>query len=397
MPPVYIDRPRSSRDARFAIPVAPRVLFVSKPIAPPWHDGSKNLVRDVASHLTRALPTVMTTPGAPSIGERVTQEPIYVDAGRFSPGLLSNARVLRRLTMGDPLDLWHFVFAPNPASSTAAQIAKRVRRAAGWDGKVVQTVASAPRDFATIRRWLFGDVVVVLSEWTRGRLIGSGVRGNQLRVIPPCAAAPDPPDDARIASVRAAFNLSGPVVLYPGDLEVSRGAETVADAVPRILKAVPDATIVFACRPKTKDAAAAQSALMRTLSAARVDARTRHVGEIDDMPALLAASSVVAFPVDDLYGKVDIPLVLLEAMSLGIPVIPCKNGPLEALAPLRMVAPGDSDGLADEVLRLLLSKDAAAEAAERGRALYHEKFRPSVVAAAYDELYEDVLNVASPK
>jgi glycosyltransferase involved in cell wall biosynthesis len=377
--------------------VAPRVLFVSKPIAPPWHDGSKNLVRDVAAHLTRALPTVMTTPGAPRIGERVTQEAIYTDPGRFSPALLSNARVLRRLTLGDPLDLWHFVFAPNPASSSAAQVAKRVRRAMGWDGPIVQTVASAPRSFASIRRWLFGDVVVVLSEWTRGRLIGSGVRGSQLRVIPPCAAAPDPPDDARVARVRTEFDLTGPVVLYPGDLEVSRGAETVAEAVPRILKAIPEATVVFACRPKTKGAAAAKDALVRSLAAARVEARTRHVGEIDDMPALLAASSVVAFPVDDLYGKVDIPLVLLEAMSLGVPVIPCKDGPLEALAPLRMVSPGDSDALADEVLRLLLSKDAAAEAGAQGRALYHEKFRPSVVAAAYDELYEDVLNVPSSK
>jgi hypothetical protein len=228
--------------------VAPRVLFVSKPIAPPWHDGSKNLVRDVAANLTRAIPTVMTTPGAPSIGGRVTHEAVYTDAGRFSPALPSNARVLRRLTLGDPLDLWHFVFAPNPASSTAAQVAKRVRRAAGWDGPVVQTVASAPRSFATIRRWLFGDVVVVLSEWTRGRLIGSGVRGAQLRVIPPCAAAPERPDDARIAATRAKYDLTGPVVLYPGDLEVSRGAETVADAIPRILKAVPEATIVFADR-----------------------------------------------------------------------------------------------------------------------------------------------------
>ncbi len=378
--------------------MAHRVLFVSKPIAPPWHDGSKNLVRDVAANLTRAEPTVMTTPGAPRIGPRVNSEAIYTDPGRFSPALLSNARVLRRLALGDPHDLWHFVFAPNPASSTAAMIAKRVRAAAGWDGPVIQTVASAPRSFDGIGRWLFGDVVVVLSEWTRGRLIGSGVRGKAIRVIPPCAAAPDPPDDARIAATRARYDLgAGPVILYPGDLEVSRGAETVAGAIPRVLKAVPEATIVFACRPKTRGAAAAKDELLGALAAARVDSRTRLVGEIDDMPALLAASSVIAFPVDDLYGKVDVPLVLLEAMSLGIPLVACKDGPLETLAPLRMVPPGDADALADELLRVVLSKSAARDAGDQGRALYHEKFRPFVVAAAYDDLYEDVLNVRSSR
>ncbi len=381
----------------FRLPVAARVLFVSKPIAPPWHDGSKNLVRDVAANLTRAVPTVMTTLGAPSIGPRVQHEAVYADAGNFAPALMSNTRVLRRLALGDPHDLWHFVFAPNPVSSTAALLARRVRAAAGWEGPVVQTVASAPRRFETIRRWLFGDVVVVLSEWTRGRLIGSGVRGAQLRVIPPCAAAPAPPDAARVLAVRARYDLRGPVVLYPGDLEVSRGAETVVLAAPRILKAAPEATLVFACRPKTRGAAAAAEALARELARHRVTACARVVGEIDDMPALLAASSVVAFPVDDLYGKVDVPLVLLEAMSLGVPIIGCKDGPLEALAPLPLVAPGDADGLAVEVLRLLLSDSAALEAADAGRAQYAEKYRPSVVAAAYDELYDDVLRERSRK
>ena len=76
---------------------APNVLFVSKPIVPPWHDGSKNLVRDVASHLTRARATVLTTRGGTPLGERVTLDPIYSDGGAFAPSVLANARVFRRL------------------------------------------------------------------------------------------------------------------------------------------------------------------------------------------------------------------------------------------------------------------------------------------------------------
>ncbi|MDH4281277.1 MAG: hypothetical protein OEV36_01370 [Myxococcales bacterium] len=36
-----------------------QVLYVSKPVAPPWNDSSKNLVRDVAGHLRRHRPIVM--------------------------------------------------------------------------------------------------------------------------------------------------------------------------------------------------------------------------------------------------------------------------------------------------------------------------------------------------
>jgi phosphatidylinositol alpha-1,6-mannosyltransferase len=159
------------------------------------------------------------------------------------------------------------------------------------------------------------------------------------------------------------------------------------------VRAVPEATFVFACRPKTRGAVRARAELEAELGRERLADRARHVGEIDDMPALLAASSVVAFPVDDLYGKVDVPMVLVEALALGVPVIACSGGPLETVTSARLVEPADPDALADAVLRLLLSASAAREASAKGKALYQRKFSPAVVAAAYDELYEDVLNV----
>jgi phosphatidylinositol alpha-1,6-mannosyltransferase len=364
----------------------PRVLFVSKPIVPPWHDGSKNLVRDLARAYVRARPTVMTTPDAPPVGDRVTCEPVYRDAGRFTPAALANARVLGRLLRGDPHDAWHFVFAPNVASSAAAMVAIRARRAAGWRGKVVQTVASAPSRFEGAGRLLFGDVVVVLSEWTRGRLLAGGARGGALRVIPPCAVAPEAPSPERLRLVREVHRLGdGPIVVYPGDYERSRGAATVAAAVPALLRAVPQANVVFACRAKSPASAKARAVVERATSA--FGESVRHVGEVDDMHALLAAARVVAFPVDDLYGKVDVPLVLLEAMALGVPLVLVRGGPLEAIASARFVEPGDDDALADEIASLLRSDGACRAEGEAGRKLYRARFAPEVVAPQYEALY----------
>ncbi len=366
----------------------PRVLFVSKPIVPPWNDGSKNLVRDVASHVKRARPTVLTLPGAAPIGERVTHEAVYREAGGFSPALVSNARVLQRLVTGDPLDIWHFVFAPNPASSSMARVAITSRRLRGWRGAVVQTVASAPRRFELARALLFGDVVVTLSEWTRARLLGAGVPGRKLRVIPPCAAAPRAVSDEERARVRRELDLGdGPVVLYPGDYEVSQGAETVARAAPEILRAVPEATIVFACRPKTPRAAAARAEIEQDLKS--LGPRVRHVGELAELAPLLSLASVVVFPVDDLYGKVDLPLVLLEALAVGIPLVVARGGPLESITSARLTEPGDEAELAREALRFLRG-EGTREAVQAGKTLYQERFRPEVVAARHDELYAEL-------
>ncbi|MEO6419524.1 MAG: glycosyltransferase family 4 protein [Polyangiaceae bacterium] len=363
-----------------------RVLFISKPIAPPWHDGSKNLVRDVTAHLTRAEPTVLTTPGAPPIGPRVKMEPIYRDSGGFAPGLLANARVMERLLKGDPHDIWNFFFAPNMASSTAARLAKATRRAMGWKGMVVQTVASAPREFRGVSSLIFGNRVVALSEWTRASLVGAGLSSKDISVIPPCAAAPREvlPEDR--ALLRKELDLgAGPLVVYPGDYETSHGAETVARAIPLVLRAVPEARFVFACRPKTKEAESARQEIVELVGKDAI--YTRHVGELKDITALLAEAKVIAFPVDDLYGKVDLPLVLLEALALKTPLVLARGGPLEAISSAHFVEPSDHAALASKVIALLQGTGVR-DMIDAGRALYDTKFSPKVVAAAYDDLYD---------
>jgi len=371
----------------------PRVLFVSKPVAPPWHDGSKNLVRDVAAHLERAVPTVMTTDtfaGASTLPDRVRLEAVYKTSGGFSPAMLANARVLARLLRGDPLDVWHFVFAPNPASSGAAFVAKNARRLLGFRGPVVQTIASAPRSFEGVSRLVFGDHVVALSEHTRGRLVAAGVSGVPLHVIPPCAAAPARPRDEDVAALKARHELRGKVVLYPGDIEHSRGAWNAVAALPALLRVQKDVTLVLACRKKTPRAEQAEHDVLSEVARLGLRAHVRCLGEVTSMPTLLAASDVVAFPVDDLYGKVDVPLVLIEALALGVPLVVAEDGPLEALTPAAKAVPlGDDDALAF-ALSEALSDDARRAARAEGESLYHARFSPAVVARAHDDLYAEI-------
>jgi phosphatidylinositol alpha-1,6-mannosyltransferase len=346
--------------------------------------------------LERARATVLVTPGAPTIGARVAQDPIYRSPGRFAPGLAANGRVMARLVLGDAQDVWHFMFAPNPSSSSAARVAVGVRRALGWRGRVVQTIASAPRSFHQVARLMFGDVIVALSEWTRARLIGEGVSADRIRVISPCAVRPAVPPPSAIAQARARYRLGdAPIILYPGDYEVSTGAATFARAIRELKVVAADAHFVFACREKTTHAAAARERLVRELAAAGVEDRVRHVGEIQDLPALMAASRVIAFPVDDLYGKVDVPLVLLEAMALGVPLVLARGGPLEALPHARFVEAEDGAALAAALRDVLAGGPSVEDSVRRGKELYEEQFTPQVVARCYDELYEEMFTERS--
>jgi phosphatidylinositol alpha-1,6-mannosyltransferase len=79
----------------------PHILFVSKPVAPPWNDSSKNLVRDVASHLSRHAATVMTHAGDEHGLPGVASDAVYATrTADYAPALADNARVLARLLIG---------------------------------------------------------------------------------------------------------------------------------------------------------------------------------------------------------------------------------------------------------------------------------------------------------
>ncbi len=168
--------------------VTHRVLFVSKPIVPPYHDGTKCLVRDVATHVTRVAPVVMSAPGVAPLrradGAEVEMEAAYRGAGSFAPAFADNLRAATWLAARSRAAVWHFVFAPNPRSSGAGRMLKRLRRV-----PVVQTVASPPREFRAIETLLFGDVVVAQSHWTKKNIENAaeaeGVTAPRVEVIPP--------------------------------------------------------------------------------------------------------------------------------------------------------------------------------------------------------------------
>lgn len=365
----------------------PRVLFVSKPIAPPFHDGSKCLVRDLVTHLSQVQPIVMTTKEAPPLGDAVLHERIYPTAGSFAPALVDNARVFRHLLVGPRPDLWHFVFAPNPASSTAATIARSLRRV-----PTVQTIASAPRSFEKVNRLLFGDRIVALSEHTTRRLIANGAPAERIVVIPPTVPRIDPPSPRAIEEARSRIGISDdrPLVVYAGDIEMSKGARLVAEAAPEVLSQT-DTTIVYACRKKTPRAELAEAELRSRLS--EYGDRIRFVGEVPSLVDLVAGASVMLFPVDDLYGKVDLPIAVLEAMALGIPVVALEEGPLGELSGIVHVD-AHPDELARQCITLLRDQNRARERAEEAREVIEARHRPERAAAAYEAVYDELSKAA---
>lgn len=372
--------------------VTRRVLFVSKPIVPPYHDGTKCLVRDISLRLRRVQPVVMSTAEMPALPVASdardsippTLVPVYRSSGKFAPGLTSNLRAALWLCLRSREDLWHFVFAPNPRTSKVARALRRVRSV-----PVLQTIASPPREFERIDSLLFGDVVVAQSEWTKAQVLRHAKRPWRIEVIPPpVGPIEERTEQARHLARREIDVPAGvPLFVYPGDIELGNGATRVRAAVAEIVRAVPDAIVVFAYRKKTARAEEAAEALARDLPAASV----RFNDRITDVLALIAESRAVLFPVDDLWGKVDLPIVLLEAMSLGVPIVAADRGPVAELDGVARVAPDDPEAIAQQARELHRSDEFRSTLVEAARRHVRERHAASVVARRYEQLYLDLL------
>ena len=369
----------------------PEVLLVSKPIAPPWHDSSKNLVRDLARHMRRYTPVVMSRPHALVDLPRARIEPIYAEESAspsFSPALLDNVKVLKRLALGQKTALWHFFFAPNPRTSNVARWTGRLRSA-----RSVQTVCSAPAAHVDIESVLFAQRVVVLSEHTRQRFLKAGVSAERVVLIRPAIAPLTPVSVERAKQLRRELGLSidRPLVVYAGDLEFGRGADLALEAHHDLPSSL-DAELVLACREKTQRAQSRARELRERAAQLGIAERVRFMGETPRIHDLLASADLVTMPTETLYAKMDLPLVLLEAMALQRCVLVGTGTPAEELAAEGGALKVETrrEAVSELTRRLLEDATLRAELGARARQTVVQSYSPEQMAASYETLYDQL-------
>jgi len=377
-----------SAQSQSAASSRPQVLLVSKPVAPPWNDSGKNLARDLARHGRRFAYRVLTVPGFEPEGADVIAEPIYRDEGRHAPALSANLRVMSRLMQREEAAVRHFLFSPNPRTSWAARLTGLFRRVPS-----VLTVVSFPRRDRGLASVCFGRRVVTLSEHSRRRLAAAGVSESRLRTIPPGVDLPSlpGPEERRRAPDRRGLDTA-PIVLFAGDYEFSSGAHTLASAIPTVL-AQGAATFVLACRPKTEAAAYEEAHVRERLSGSAARERVHFEGQVDDILDLVAASALCVMPSESVYAKSDLPLVLLEALARGVPLVVADVDPLREVIKGDnglLVRPRDPDALGRAIVALLGDTDRLGRMAQAARQSAEQHFDVRRMCREYEDVYAEV-------
>lgn len=363
-----------------------RVLLVSRSLTPPWDEASKNFARTLALNSTMSSIAVLNDGESAEFPPTVEQIPLY---SRPRLDWRQRARLLGLRRRRDDFDVIHYLFTP-----TVVNAALFRNLLGGGTARSVQTIASLNgREYtpAQARRIVFADQVVTYSDFSKARLEALGV--TNVETIQPgidlSAFARKSPDAAMAESL--GIHDRDFVLMYPGEYVRLGATDSLVAILPALVAAIPEVKLVFACRIKNQADEDKKRAVLDAIQAQGLGSHVAFTDTVADMPALYNLADVILFPVENMTGKFDVPLAVVEAMACEKPVIVSD---LPVLAEFTteetalVVRTGDRGHLIERIRELHDHPGLRARVGAAARAHAERWFDIGRVASRYEQVYE---------
>ncbi len=296
------------------------VLLATRPLVPPWDEASKNfayfLGREVNGHKLSLLTTKTPLAG---LQESVNQIPIF-PSGHFD--LFAKWALFRYLrSVRDSFDVTHYIFTPTKMNTRLIKHLAFPTR-----GKTLQTVATLRQDLYSqedLRSLLFADHLVVYTDRTKKSLLDLGFQ-NVTRIYPGIDLKRYQKTPKNIDFIQSlGFDETHFLVMYPGEYTRLGATDMLVQSLITFFSSHPDTTIrfVFANRIKNEADQKKKEWVQQSFKQAGLEKFVGYSDTVPDMPSLYNSADVIAFPVVNLAGKFDVPLIIIEAYACGTPVI----------------------------------------------------------------------------
>jgi glycosyltransferase involved in cell wall biosynthesis len=206
------------------------------------------------------------------------------------------------------------------------------------------------------------------------------------RVIPNAVVRRQPGATADQTRQALGIGRDARIALVVARLEIRKGHRYLLEALSHLPASCSDLVVVIA------GSGPERGALEHLAQSLGVSDRVRFLGEHPDPWALYDIADIVVL---SSIGHEDFPIVILEAMAAGRPVVATRVAgiPDQVLDGVtgRLVAPGDSVGLANALADVLDVPGRGDAMGTAGRHRYETRFAPRQVVSEYLEAYRALL------
>lgn len=258
------------------------------------------------------------------------------------------------------------------------------------------------RGQGTLAWWAFRSAAKYLSvsQGLTRRYLEAGLPADRIREIPNGvdAARFSPPSGAERQALRRQLHLpeDRPIVLFVGVMMPDKQPHVLFDAWLQMRRATGHAsTLVFvgASNPKLYELADRLAERVRAAAdASGFGAEVLFVPPTAAIEDYFRAADVFAMP----SAREGLPIVLLEAMACGLPVVASylpgsTDTMIESGVDGLLVPPGDVTGFADGLERLLSNPDESARMGAAARQTVEARYTIEHVAEQWLDAYQEVL------
>ena len=190
--------------------------------------------------------------------------------------------------------------------------------------------------------------------------------------------------------VRQALRIPAgvPVITTVGNLRKVKGTDVLIRAAATVRKRLPDAMFLICGDALEADYVSELRELIKEL---RLEPSVRLLGGKENVPALLALTTVFALP----SRSEGFSNALIEAMAAGLPCVATSvGGNNEAITDGvdgLLVPPDNSDALGQAICHLLDHPAAATEMGGKARITYEKRFTTGVMMSQLVQTYEQIL------
>lgn len=368
-----------------------KILLVTRPIAPPWDEGSKNFAYYLAKNLTSFEINLMTKGILPELSDNVHQHPIYTTSEirdfNFSQKL--RALLFQFKTKGQ-FDINHYFFTPTKLNSFLIKYFLKSQKT-----KTVQTVASLRDDLWSsddIKKLMFADLIITYSDYAKNKLNSLGFQ-NVKRVYPGIDLDKYHYQEKSLKLMQEK-NISKDdfVINFSGEYVRLGAIDLIVDSFIEISKIIPTAKLSLAVRIKNEKDAQKKEEVMEKIKKNNL---LEKVSFFDDgkcyMPEVYNLCDISLFPVQNMHGKFDIPLAVIEAMACEKPVI---FSDLEILKELGkndnsvIIEKDNQKQLTDAIFDLYQDREKRERLGKNARKYTQENFDIQKIAGIYEEIYK---------
>jgi len=374
-----------------------KILLVTRPIAPPWDEASKNFAYYLAKNMTGVEMHIMTKGLLPDLPENIIQHPIYTASENdfaFSQKVRS---LFFQWRNKKAFDVTHHFFTPAKLNSFFLRHFLNSKHT-----KTIQTVATLREDLrsdAEIGKMMFGNLIITYSDYAAHKLERLGFQ-NVKRVSPGIDLEKYQPREKNLELLRkCGFSAEDFIINFTGEYTRLGAMDNVIDSFIEIAKKIPNAKLSLAVRVKNEKDAAKKKEVVEKLKTNSLLEKVSFFdnsfvcGENFDMSEAYNLCDISLFPVQNMRGKFDIPLAVVEAMACAKPVI---LSDLPILAELGnqnnsvIIKAGDVPGIAAAILYLYNHPEKRALIGSAAQKFVAERFDIRKVAETYEKIYEKI-------